>query len=230
MQLNFSLLPKVTVSVIGALSRQRLHPYMSLAERDDQLAIKFYIWNQRIAQAFYIPLQLFEVSFRNGITKGLRRTYNVPDKPWYKDGRFLSHLNPQMGRELDNALKKVLFSAKKEGEEVDIQGDIVAQLSLGFWESCLSKKLSQYIWENCITQDFSGIPKGVDSSCLKEKIYLIRKFRNRIFHHEPIWNKKPHNMRSTLIEVTGWINRDISFLINIYSAEISKAINERPHP
>ncbi|MBF7071156.1 hypothetical protein [Aliarcobacter butzleri] len=44
----------------------------------------------------------------------------------------------------------------------------------------------------------------------------IRDLRNRIFHYEPIFNKNLEQMHKDIIEVIGWINKDMQQLSLIF--------------
>ncbi len=47
---------------------------------------------------------------------------------------------------------------------------------------------------------------------------IIRVFRNRVFHHEPIsWNlNKLEETHKTIIEVMSWLNKDLPEIVEKY--------------
>ena len=76
---------------------------MPAAGGDKHKALRLYVWNARICEAFYLPLQLAEVTIRNRIHAGVILRYGTG---WELQGRFLCTLPQRLRSELNEALGK----------------------------------------------------------------------------------------------------------------------------
>ena len=66
----------------------------------------------------------------------------------------------------------------------------------------------QKLWPRLLEPIFPYIPrKQRTRSQLASRLHEIRLLRNRVFHHEPLWNRTNINAQHGLIiETIGWIN------------------------
>lgn len=71
------------------ISEERLGTYLTAAGFDVDRALKLYVWNALIGEAFHLPIQAVEVSLRNRISAAFTNAFG-PD--WWKDDRFLAML------------------------------------------------------------------------------------------------------------------------------------------
>ena len=82
---------------------------------------------------------------------------------------------------------------------------------MGFWVKLLSAEYERILWKP-LRKAFPYIEK-VNRQRIKisAPLNIIRDFRNRVFHIEPIlWNiDKIQEMNDKIILVLGWINRDL---------------------
>lgn len=70
--------------------------------------------------------------------------------------------------------------------------DILSNLSFGFWTTLLSKKYEDVtnkhlLWPNLLRNVFPNAPYGYTRKDIESDFNLIREFRNRFAHHEPVW-------------------------------------------
>ena len=99
------------------------------------MALRLYVWNARICEAFYLPLQLAEVTIRNRIHAGVILRYGTG---WEAQGRFLCTLPQRLQSELNETLRK---ERVVRGAALTIN-HVVAGLSFGFWVNLLTKRPS----------------------------------------------------------------------------------------
>lgn len=108
---------------------------------------------------------------------------------------------------------------------------VIASLDFGFWTSLLSSPYGSPAsraqhwtppWPNLIPVAFPGysaIGSSRDRATIAERLDHIRRLRNRISHHEPIWKGRPgsagaartpiEDQYQEIIEALGWINGDV---------------------
>lgn len=222
MQHPFSCVPKVFQFVENTLSKPRLSRYIKPANGNYQLALRFYIWNARICESFYLPCQVAEVSLRNSIFKVLNDSYGVD---WYKQGRFTCNLPD---RHKDNLSQAINESRQEHGNNVT-PNHIVARLTLGFWAHLFTKNFEHLLWKQGFRVAFPNLPATYDRVKIYEKIDQFRDFRNRTAHHFAVYDKGPTRHYQNVIEIIKWSCADTAW----FFAELSKVptvINQRPQP
>ena len=224
MQYEFSLTSEAVSSIENCLSGDRINTYLRETGNDLPSAIRLYLCNMKLSALFHAPICLFEVALRNKIAAALKRTYTKNSRPWYEDGRLLCMLNIRLKKDLQSSVQK----SKLNRDHIKVEGGIIAEQSLAFWQSFFRKIPTEYLWPNGFEEDFQNIPREVSRTDIYEKIDRIRNFRNRVSHHEPIWNKKPTSICREILEISSWINCDLRWLIDLGCRDISRMINQKP--
>jgi hypothetical protein len=181
------------------LSEKRLATYYGLFPNDKQKAIQYYQLNTQISESLYPLLSNFEVVLRNAIHNSFKVHYKTEN--WYAQITY---------RELDDQIR--VAKAKILASHNQITTDkLVAELTLGFWTSLLNKQYAKDFWKPMMYA-FPLINNQLKHrDKIAFKLNQIRKFRNRIFHYEPICNNLTalSTNHSNILEVLHWINADI---------------------
>lgn len=190
----------------ASFSSARLSTYLRTAGGDREKAIHLYTWNTAISAAFYGPLQGLEVALRNAMHRQLAACYGGA---WYD--------NPAAG--LDARCIDRIANAKTEAARAGNEpgsSRIVAALSFGFWISLLGPggrldpagRRGDYemtLWRPALRGAF---PHRTPLTRKQAHLPLncLRKLRNRIAHHEPIFARNLLEDHQRLLDVTGWIS------------------------
>lgn len=222
MQYLFSCTPTVQGALERVLSVARLERYLPAAQGDRHRALRLYIWNARLCEAFYLPCQIAEVTIRNSISQALAAHYRTDD--WYSKGGFRCQLPPRLSSALDDVI------ADKRGDHgaAMTHHHIIAGLSFGFWCHTLTKNFEKAgVWPNNIFLAFPNAPATTTRNELYGKINSLRLFRNRIAHHGAIFDKSPIAMHNSIMEVIGWSCQDTAWLVKVLS-KVSQVVNARP--
>ena len=77
--------------------------------------------------------------------------------------------------------------------------DYVAQVSFGFWYSYFFKRFDPLIWhkKNALESVFPNMPKEKRlRKLIQPELLAVKNMRNRIAHHEPVWNTRPNIMEA----------------------------------
>lgn len=86
---------------------------------------------------------------------------------------------------------------------------IVSELTFGFWSGLLTKLYEPVIWSrpNVIVDAFP-YAEGLNRTRknLFERFDEIRRLRNHVFHHEPIWHFDLASKHGNTIEALGWLD------------------------
>ena len=193
-----------------AISRDRLEGYFrEVRKRQGDCgfleALAHYSWNMVLSQSFYPSLQTLEVSLRNAIQNGANQHFN---NPWWFE-------NPSI---LDETTIKKVSDAKKnlkrQNKNVD-PGRILAELNFGFWTSLFYARYENTLWRPLIKKVFPQIDRRHwNRKKIAKRLNGIRKFRNRIFHYEPIWYFDLEARHTEMIEAIGWIEPSMVDLLS----------------
>lgn len=179
------------------ISPLRLGTYLNAAGHDAQRALQIYLWNAKIGEAFHIPIQAVEVGLRNRVSDGLAAAFG-PD--WWSDPAFLALIGAKRAADID--VVKARLASK--GKQV-ATGQIIAGLSFGFWVAMLHRRFNPAIWSGNLRAAFPHLPAATNLHSLHEKAGDIADFRNRIWHHEPIFRRNLTADYSQCMMVLGWL-------------------------
>lgn len=201
----FSYTEETLEEIEGALSHERLQPYLDAAGGNRERALRLYLWNTAASAAFYGPLQGLEVVLRNAIHRQLSGRYG---SAWY------TNLDTGLDRGALGRIRQTIADLTRDGSPND-SPLIRATLSFGFWVSLLgsggrleSGRKANYemtLWRPALRQVFAHcatLTRRQAHGPLNE----LRILRNRIAHHEPIFMRNLTADHARILEVTGWIS------------------------
>jgi hypothetical protein len=157
---------------------KRLSTYYKLFKNNKEKAIDYYKYNIQISEALYPVLSICEVAMRNAIHKSCSKHFGKAN--WIDDIK-----DSDIERQIDKTRDKV--KAMYRTEDVDA---VIAELTFGFWTALFNKEHAAKLWKPLL-HAFPVIPiEFKNRQKMSVKLNDIRKFRNRVFHFEPI-NIKP---------------------------------------
>lgn len=181
------------LNLVDFISEPRLSFYKNYLNcTTDEEAIGAYIAYQELSGDFFCLVQMIEVALRNAIHSTLK---NGPHGSTWFDVIPAS----QTSKDLvliakENAIKEC--GARYEDD------DVICRLTLGFWVYMLDSPYSDttkssYIWtpENKsrifgqFNAGFGRKGKQKTMKALFQEFQTLLTFRNRLFHHEPIWKR-----------------------------------------
>ena len=147
-------------------------------------ALQLYTWNVQISSAFMNPLHIGEVAVRNAVAQAIERKFGNR-WPW-SQGFERSLPNPSRGYNP----RKNLTEAKHRQETA---GKVIPELNFVFWQRMFTSRFHQRIWQEQIKRFFPNAPQDWSEQHLQKSLYReldkIRRLRNRIAHHEPIFSR-----------------------------------------
>ena len=190
-------------ALVRSLSATRLETYRRKTDGDKAAAIRLHAYNTAVCAAFYGPLQILEIALRNAIHRELSEEYGAE---WYDSS----------GVGLDvGALAKVSSARKalKRGGYPDDPPYVVATLSFGFWVALLGSggrlpgdRKANYemtIWRAAAHRSFPN--SRLNRKSTHAPFDYLRTLRNRIAHHEPIFDRHLAADYQSVITTAGWI-------------------------
>lgn len=174
-------------AVRAALSGARLATYEAAAgvqAGDDPAALLLYAWNAEVSGALLSPLHVCEVVIRNAVADALEALYG-PRWPW----------SPTFERSLPDPVqgyspRRDLQSARRA---VHTTGKVIPELKFVFWQKMFTGRYDNRIWDQHLRRVLPNLDPAQSVAALRASIYTdlecVRRLRNRIAHHEPIFTR-----------------------------------------
>lgn len=142
-----------------------------------------YIWASHLSASIAPALHTFEVALRNAMHSSLSQHYGQAD--WFAGAVIFE---PDEDKLVKSALRAAKKKAKKKGV-THTPDDVIAELMLGFWCALLNSPYATSVFQPCLARAFQNLPAPLKvRTDLHAKIIEFKRVRNRVFHHEPIWN------------------------------------------
>ena len=223
------------------INHARLEPYISTARlatysnffapADKVELFGCYLWSKEVAAAFFPLLQVLEVTLRNAIHNEASQRLggywfdHVATRPQNRmntgQQRNVVHFN----RSISDARQKIRRDLRLSRSSSVSADRIVANLTFGFWTNLFSaafdvNRNSNALWPALLRPVFPHAPQGHRTrSQMQQKLLAIKTFRNKAFHHEPIWNigrplrvedsiQKLLDTHDDILDLVNWISLD----------------------
>lgn len=171
-----------TSELIATLSVARFSTYRAAAGDDDELGLELYAWHARLASALMLPAHFAEVATRNAVSDALTATYGER-WPW-SPGFERSLPDPAHGYSPTRDLRDVRRYHHTTGK-------VIAELKFVFWQKLFTARHDDRLWRSRIETVFPNAEAGTAPSALRSRVYedleVIRRLRNRLAHHEPVF-------------------------------------------
>lgn len=185
------------MKLLECFPEPRMRPYLDAARGDHRRALELYSWNARMAGAALEQLSHLEVLLRHAVDAELANLEQEKRRgiPWFL-------LSPYDSAQ-EQAVEKVRERLRRSQRETRDQ--IIAGLSFGYWTGWFGSKYEE-LWRKSLHRAFpnsSGNRKEVSA-----KVEQIRKFRNRIAHHDSLLNVDVGFEMSAVFKLAEMISQD----------------------
>ena len=179
------------------ISPERLGTYLKSAAFDKHRALALYAWNMKVSAAFMPLFSSVEICLRNLVVARMTAIFGAC---WWQEAAFLNIL----GSEGKGIVKRAERKIVKRGTVVN-GGRMTAELSIGFWEKMLLPKYETALWAP-LHDCFADLPAQIDLALLYVRCGSVRELRNRISHHEPIFQRNISQDYADCLELTSWLS------------------------
>ncbi len=218
------------------ISSPRLNTYRSFFNPlDDVELFGCYLWSKEVAAAFFPLLQMLEITLRNAIHKEARQALgpywfdNVAIRPSHNLARNQASAQQSAVNQHTRSIQSARESIRRDLDlrpSAQIQEDrIIAKVTFGFWTNLFNaafdvNRNAQALWPNLLRPVFPNAPRRARGrNTIQGKLVAIRGFRNKAFHHEPIWNigqpvtvqdamTRLNDTKDLILEVVRWMSLD----------------------
>lgn len=180
----------------NAFSAERLTPYQDACAGDLAAALRLYAWNIEISAGLYGPLCCLEIALRNAMHGQLVILFGRSD--WWEAPT--TRLHKVAVRKVADAQEELTRRRKAL-----TPGRMVAELPFGFWVSLLGygNDYETRLWRPALSRAFPNY-QGLRKRLHRDLDY-VRMLRNRIAHHEAIYERHLAADYETIMRLIGYI-------------------------
>lgn len=188
--------------LIPHLSADRLSTYLHECSGDITAAITLYEWNTAISAALWETLGNTEVVLRNTVASrlALRHTRLRRPRSWLDDP----------ARELDSRaaadIAEARYRLQSKGKPAT-EGQLISELSFGFWRFLIARRYQTTLWP-ALAGGFRYAPNRAIHT-VENPIRRLHEFRNRLAHHQRVWNMDLPARYADMLDVIGFIDPDV---------------------
>jgi hypothetical protein len=178
------------------VAADRLVPYLAACGGDRRRAIRLYSWNVEVSSAMWGPLHALEVNLRSDLHRCLSGSAGRPDW-WLRFGLF----DPQ-----PDQLARATRAAEAKHGVAFRAGDVVSELSFGFWTALLANRYHAMLWEVVLHRAFPLRPAALRRGDLHARLQSLRRLRNSVAHHEPVFGRDLARDHRDVLTLLGYLN------------------------
>lgn len=197
------------------ISTDRFDAYRRSGDRDDLDVLARYLWNAMLCEALYPAMQAFEVAFRNSLYHAIEGAYPAIEADCEDVTSWLDFKVPIIHPHETHRVPDAKFELARRGKPLTA-GRLIAELNLNFWRKLLHKPYGDRstsapgnFWPRLIPVVFPAVDRRFNNIArISEAVDEIHAMRNRMFHHEPIFDqvRQRHGM---LLRVIRWIEPEL---------------------
>jgi hypothetical protein len=210
------------VALTRAVHDDRIDRFLPAAAGSREDAFRLYLWNCRLCEAFYLPMHFGEIAVRNAIHEHM---IDRLGEKWFENKALIGTLDETRR----SALAELLLTEKRRHGDALTCHHLVSELSFGFWQHLLTKRFGRIIWGPGIRSAFPNLPNAMDRQEVHDRVEVVRKWRNRIAHHKPIFDRGPSAKYQDILQLTRWVCHDVADWV-ASASDIAEAIDLRPVP
>lgn len=208
------------VALIRAVHDDRIERFLPAAKGSREDAFKLYLWNCCLCEAFYLPLHFAEIAVRNAINN---RLIERVGPAWFENVLIQNTLGERQVSDLSELLEK---ERAKHGQKLTAH-HLVSELSFGFWQHMLTKRFQRILWPRGMHDAFPNLPNSMERQDVHDRVELIRKWRNRIAHHKPVFDQGPMRKHQETLQLIYWVCSDVADWVTSAS-QVTASIDLRP--
>lgn len=216
-----------------AFSAERLRAYGDPAHPNDRAAVTRCIWNLALVNAIQPVLHSLELAFRNELA---RAGTKITATRTFQTAGVASWLDATPTMLMESEYRKILNAKERLGSDPSkrTEGRLIAKLDFGFWVALCrdsyadTRASGPRLWPRALDIAFQKRPRSVTTRAeVFHRFDRIRKFRNRVAHHEPIWDHDYLSNHDYILESLGWISPKLADALRRLSPA-SAVFNEGP--
>jgi hypothetical protein len=183
---------------------------------DELDAVARYAWNLALCCALAPGLHFLEVTLRNHVFEVSRTIVDERGLRFREVACWLD-AEPSLLQAKEAAAVEGAKAALRESRRPMTPGRLVSKLPFGFWVSLCKRPYEQSggpgpaLWPALAVRGFPFMTRSRRSrSQVFHSLDRIRLVRNRISHHEPVWDRQVASNHRDILEAISWMNLNLA--------------------
>lgn len=200
------------------VSPAKFAPFLAYSTSEVE-AKRLYMWNIELSECLLGPIALVEVAMRNAMNIEICKHFGVPQTTgWHHLAVADQPRIHLMDRHLER-LKRAIGKLQRNGISHPTGDDVVGATTLGLWVSLVDKGIArvdggrldyfQQLWLPCLHKAFPGYASPRRPGLLRDALSKFEKIRNRVAHHERIYNIDANHQMANIIDIATWLDADL---------------------
>lgn len=185
-------------------------------------ALELYEWNAEVSSALLLPMHYFEVILRNAVHEAISLAYQ---EQWPWDGSFVSSVRSKVG------WYQPKQDLRKNALRYSTTGKVIPEVKFAFWEQMFTASYDDALWKPHLGTVFPHLPltSGVPSAArsIHTHIEKVRRIRNRVAHHEPIFSQNIPAVLDAIHMVSAYRSTSVGTWVKT-SHKVSTVLAQRP--
>lgn len=196
--------PSTLPNLRALIGEARFGSYLRHYQGNEKMALRLYSWNIAVSTAIWGPLGVLEVSVRNAIHAKMCERAGRED--WWNHGA--TYLLDRDRQYIESAERKL----KDRGSTNPSADDVVAATSFGLWTALTSDGIPRHptlsyettYWQPRLHRAFPHYT--AKRKQLHRQLDDVRRLRNRVAHHEPIFRYDLCRICDEIAAVAGYVD------------------------
>ena len=184
------------------LSPSRFDVYATACDGNLEDALALYEWNITLGQILLRDLSHFEIGMRNAYDAAITNHWNGSSHWLFDESSPVRRpiMRKSRGGQLldsNHINRKQIDQAKNTLGSKAAADQVLSSMTLGFWTHMTDRTHERDLWIPCIHHVW---PKGTNRVELHRKIQTINTLRNRVAHHEHLFNPGDTSLLPTKVD------------------------------
>jgi Abi-like protein len=201
------------------LGAERLGVCVDACDGSFARAVQLYRWNAGISATLWQPLGHVEIAMRNAMSASL-------DARHERVSRAGSWLDDPAG-ELDGRMRRHIVLARRRVRQkgkCPSDAQTISELGFGFWRYLVTRRHTR-LWPD-LASAFAYAPDRRRET-VEDPLARLHELRNRIAHHQRVWNRDLVARYDDLLLVAGFLDPGLPAWIK-HGSGVPGALRTRP--
>lgn len=207
------------------ISQRRFDEYLAAAHYDSEDARVLYEWNVSVSGAFFELICHVEVALRNAVD-GILSQLEVASSARVEEARGWWFASATFLRESELVFSRTASRHLVDRTKPASRDRMLASMTFGIWDAMFGRSYEQ-LFRKHLVHAFPYRNAGFTRAIVKQNVLVLKNLRNRIAHHQPIFDRPLDEYFTQAMDLLRWISPDLADWVQAQS-RIPDLLAQRP--